>query len=1040
MAIKFKNASAAFLCAFALSAGALAVSVKDSALDADDFFGDFESRSWTVANGLPGNTITSLIQDRTGFICIGTYDGFTRFDGVEFLTLNRSYDDKYNFSSARSLMQDTRGNMWVGSNDEGVARISPNWSVKMFTLREGLPNNSIRAIEEDIDGNIWIGTADGVAYITPQDKIVYPEGLEEYNDEHILVASLYCDTAGRMWVTSLNADSVYFFADGRFTRYEGIKSVEHPSVNIIEQDARGAFWFGVSPNFAVKIESGVETLYNIGHGAQSGTIVNTIMQDSQGNMWFGLDNGVAVLHDGKMSFYDQSQGLIDNRVNKIVEDKEKNIWLATDRGGLEKLSLSKFKTVPMPTAINSIAQDDARALVWLGGDNGLYCRDLSLRPVTNRETEYCKDTRIRHVAVAKDGSLLVSAYEKFGQLRFFPDGSVTSWTKKNGLAGNKVRVAVEISNGDLYVGTTTGLSIIENGTGRIISLTRDDGLPNEYIMCVFEDARGLVWVGTDGGGVFTMRDRKIESIYTSAYKKTGALSFSSDTCIIGNVIFKISELKNGEIWFCTGTGISRLRGGQFTNFSSTNGLGTDSVFQVITEFSDKMWMTSNRGISCVKISQLEDLAAQKIQKVNAKFFSSSDGVHSNGATSTSLSMKDKFGRIWFTMVDGFVVYDPVKTTADKLMPIALIDKITVDNKEHLYDGDKITIPPEAKRVVIKYTSPGFVSPEQTLFRYRLAGFDSTYSDWSPDRSVSYTNLKPGSYEFTVISQNGNEVEGPLSESLTMVKEPYFWQLWYFWPLVIVFSLLAIALIILARIKQMKRYQKQLETEVQKQTVELRQRTRDIEIEKNKSEQLLLNILPPSVAKELSDDLNKVVADQYDNVTILFADIVGFTKMSSGMRAREVVNMLNELFSKFDLRARSESIEKIKTIGDAYMAACGLEHDANAADCACRMVDFARGMIADISEYNKSSGQSLQMRIGMNTGPLVAGVIGKTKFIYDIWGDAVNVASRMESTSAPGRIHVTEQTYFYTKEKNDFEFPIEIEVKGKGMMKTYFVKQ
>lgn len=218
---------------------------------------------------------------------------------------------------------------------------------------------------------------------------------------------------------------------------------------------------------------------------------------------------------------------------------------------------------------------------------------------------------------------------------------------------------------------------------------------------------------------------------------------------------------------------------------------------------------------------------------------------------------------------------------------------------------------------------------------------------------------------------------------------------------------------------------------------VKMRTKELEDEKNRSESLLLNILPKEIAKELTAYPNHTIAKNYPNVTVLFTDIVGFTKISGEMSAEEVVTMLNKLFSMFDERAYREGIEKIKTIGDSYMAATGLTENPDN-DGAKKMVSFARGLLEDVRVFNESSPVKVQIRLGINSGPLVAGVIGKSKFIYDIWGDTVNVASRMESTGSPMKIHVTEETRTQTANLFPYDENIEINVKGKGLMKTYYL--
>ncbi|MBE9114699.1 PAS domain S-box protein [Lusitaniella coriacea LEGE 07157] len=209
----------------------------------------------------------------------------------------------------------------------------------------------------------------------------------------------------------------------------------------------------------------------------------------------------------------------------------------------------------------------------------------------------------------------------------------------------------------------------------------------------------------------------------------------------------------------------------------------------------------------------------------------------------------------------------------------------------------------------------------------------------------------------------------------------------------------------------------------------------LRLEQQKSEELLLNILPAAIARRLKEG-SRAIAEQFDDVTILFADIVGFTPLSARLPATELVEFLNQIFSQFDQLAETQNLEKIKTIGDAYMVAGGLpvpreDHAAAIAQMALAMQDCIDNVAHDLHE-------PLQIRIGINTGPVVAGVIGATKFIYDLWGDTVNVASRMESYGIAGKIQVTEATYQRLQHRYAFEKRGIIDVKGKGEMTTYWL--
>ncbi len=214
-----------------------------------------------------------------------------------------------------------------------------------------------------------------------------------------------------------------------------------------------------------------------------------------------------------------------------------------------------------------------------------------------------------------------------------------------------------------------------------------------------------------------------------------------------------------------------------------------------------------------------------------------------------------------------------------------------------------------------------------------------------------------------------------------------------------------------------------------------QRERELAIEKEKSERLLLNILPESIADRLKSDTSRI-ADRFDEVTVLFADIAGFTDQSSQMSADQLVGMLDTVFSQFDEVADRLGLEKIKTIGDAYMVAAGVP--SNATDHADRIADFALEIRALAGRLTWPDGLPLQMRIGIASGPAVAGVIGRQKFIYDLWGDTVNTASRMESHGHSGEIQIDERTRELLQDKYPLTPRGEVEIKGKGLMETWWL--
>jgi class 3 adenylate cyclase len=216
---------------------------------------------------------------------------------------------------------------------------------------------------------------------------------------------------------------------------------------------------------------------------------------------------------------------------------------------------------------------------------------------------------------------------------------------------------------------------------------------------------------------------------------------------------------------------------------------------------------------------------------------------------------------------------------------------------------------------------------------------------------------------------------------------------------------------------------------------VKQRTKELSDEKQTSERLLLNVLPAPIADRLKSGEGLIV-DRFDAVTVLFADIVGFTSLSSRIPPEQLVSILNELFSSFDKLAEKHGLEKIKTIGDAYMVVAGIPQPV--ANHAHAIAHMALDMLHTVDDFANQQRSELTIRIGIHTGPVVAGVIGQKKFIYDLWGDTVNTASRMESHGVPGRIHLTEASVDLLRDTFEVESREPLEIKGKGRMQTYLI--
>jgi class 3 adenylate cyclase len=242
--------------------------------------------------------------------------------------------------------------------------------------------------------------------------------------------------------------------------------------------------------------------------------------------------------------------------------------------------------------------------------------------------------------------------------------------------------------------------------------------------------------------------------------------------------------------------------------------------------------------------------------------------------------------------------------------------------------------------------------------------------------------------------------------------------------------------------RLENYNQELEQKVIERTRDIEESRKDLEIEKNKSDELLLNILPADVAEELKEN-GYYSAKRLDEISILFTDFVDFTKHAESMSPEDLVSDLDDCFRAFDNIITKYGLEKIKTIGDSYMAAGGVIHSEDhegVRNVILAGMEMQKFVMTEFHSHSRTLKEPFHMRLGINTGPVVAGIVGVKKFQYDIWGDTVNTASRMESNGMVGKVNISLNTYNFVKNLPEFEFEArgKIEVKGKGEIEMYFV--
>lgn len=392
---------------------------------------------------------------------------------------------------------------------------------------------------------------------------------------------------------------------------------------------------------------------------------------------------------------------------------------------------------------------------------------------------------------------------------------------------------------------------------------------------------------------------------------------------------------------------------------------------------------------------------------------------------------DRHGRL-LVVDEGREIYsiDPRQAKGAATPFSVFIRKALAEDRTPFSMGE-LTVKAGDNSLIFQLSAPFYLKSLATEYQYRVEGLRNSWSRWSNDPTIEIPFLPAGSYVLHVRARN---VLGEVSEVRTLdftVLKP-LWQRWYAALFYVAVLVGIVWLIIKGRERSLRETQRELEEKVQERTAELAS-------EKERTEKLLLNILPKEIAEELQKR-GKATARHYNQVSVLFTDFKGFTRFAESTRPEDLVQELDRCFSAFDDIIEKYHLEKIKTIGDAYMCAGGvpIRNTNNAVTIVLAAIEIRDFMQKLQKEKQDRNERFWEIRLGINTGPLTAGVVGKKKFAYDIWGDTVNTASRMESTSEPGMVNISASTYELVKDYFDCTYRGKKDAKGKGEVDMYFV--
>jgi diguanylate cyclase (GGDEF)-like protein len=787
---------------------------------------DYFRESWTTRDGLPHNTINSIIQSKDGYLWFATWEGAARYDGRTFTVFGRSNLTGLPDSGVRSFSLDRNGDLLMGGSRGGIAMVKDGQWHSLPAV-EKLINDLIR----DGDGNLWIASEGGGLLLQ------YPDGKTRQFSaadglKPTVIYRLIDDTQGKIWLAT--QQGLYWFDP----------SLANPVFHL----AGPEMGMPLTSIFALALTHDSRLLVGTEQGAYQlqgskfvpldpalqGVAVSVMMLDQQQQIWLGTVNqGVMRLGALGLEQLTVTDGLPNNRVLALWQDREKSIWIGTN-GGVLRLRDAPFSNLTIDKGLSDnyvrTVLEHSDGSMWIGSSGGLDRHvDGKVQAITHAEGGPL--TSVLSLAEGPDGDIWVGSYAQ-GVMRLRDGKVIAVYDRAMGLTSNEVRAILPMPDGSVWVGTSGGLSHLVEG--KIREYHVKDGLPGEFIAALALQPNGKVWVGT-GSGLAVLEAGKFRQLPLNTLEQA-------------DYVFGFYQPPaSDDLWLATDRGLVRYDAQSDTMqlVGVAAGLPFDKIFAIAAEADQYFWLSSNRGILRVKQQDVLHVAlGMQPQLVGYELFGESDGMQSaqcNGGSMPAASVR-RDGSLWFATSQGVAMVSPARLSEFAIRtPPVVLQRLSADGVQ--FPVTVKELPAGTRRVEMQFAGLSYVMPTRIQYRTQLVGFDQDWVERGPQNIAEYTNLIPGHYEFLV---SAAYPDGDWSTEPAVVQFeilPFFWQSTWFLVTALATMLLVMLLLYRWRIHSLRRNEQKLRLQVMEKTSALRQQaeilTLAVEEKSSLAEQLRL---------------------------------------------------------------------------------------------------------------------------------------------------------------------------------------------------------
>ena len=765
----------------------------------------------SINEGLSQSTVFSIDQDKRGNMWFATYDGVNKYDGYAFTVYQHNEDDPNSIANdiSRIVKTDSQGRVWIGTRD-GLSRYDEEKDIfQNFFYEKNGKHLQVNGIEEISPEQLLISTPEGLIMFDIKESKFIDDSFS--TAMHKTIASTLYRQGDQIYIGT-STDGLYTYSITQKTFEKVIPILGTKQIQAILQQSPTRIWVATEGAGLFLINPKTKEIKNYLHSPSnpksiSSNYIRSLAMDSQNRLWIGTFNDLNIYHEGTDSFASYSSNPVENgslsqrSVRSIFMDSQGGMWLGTYFGGLNYYHpiRNRFKNIRNIPYKNSLSDNVVSCIVedkdknlWIGTNDG----GLNLyNPITQRFTSYTLQedesargigsNNIKAVYVDEKKSLVYIGTHAGGlSILHRNSGQVENFNQRNSqLVNENVYAILPDGEGNLWLGTLSALVRFNPEQRSFTTIEKEkDGTPvvSKQITTLFRDSHKRLWIGGEEGlSVFKQEGLDIQ--------KASILPVSNVTKLFTNCIY---EASNGIIWVGTREGFYCFneKDKQIKRYNTTNGLPNNVVYGILEDSFGRLWLSTNRGISCFNPE------TEKFRN-----FTESDGLQSNQFNTASYC-RTSVGQMYFGGINGITTFRPELLLDNPYTPPVVITKLQLFNKvvrpddetgiltKNISETKSITLKSWQTAFSIEFVVSNYISGQHNTFAYKLEGYDKEWYYLTDSRTVSYSNLPQGTYQFLVKAANSDGKWNPIPTAFEIIVLPIWYKTW--WALLIFFATFA----------------------------------------------------------------------------------------------------------------------------------------------------------------------------------------------------------------------------------------------------------